>query len=130
MKNVGDGPATYFVFNFTTAATAGRQDMKPAAELVVPGKLPSSIFDWEKLVVTPKPNGARREVVNSPLLTLGSLEVHVTTLNPGEVPHAAHRHPDEEWIIVKEGLMEATINGVSAPARARFSSTARTTCTA
>jgi quercetin dioxygenase-like cupin family protein len=113
VKNVGDTSATYFVFNFTTAATEARRNQPAAAEAAVPGKLPSSVFDWDKLVVTPKPNGARREVVNSPTLTLGSLEVHVTTLNPGEVPHAPHRHPDEEWVIVKEGLMEVTINGVT-----------------
>jgi quercetin dioxygenase-like cupin family protein len=39
------------------------------------------------------------------------LECHVTTLNPGEIPHPAHRHPDDEIILVKDGMMEATING-------------------
>jgi quercetin dioxygenase-like cupin family protein len=37
----------------------------------------------------------------------------VTTLKPGEVPHAPHHHPDEELVIVKEGLIEVTINGVT-----------------
>ncbi|MGH8019819.1 MAG: cupin domain-containing protein [Opitutaceae bacterium] len=41
------------------------------------------------------------------------LESHATTLNPGVESHAAHRHPDEEIIIVKEGMVEATINGVA-----------------
>jgi len=35
----------------------------------------------------------------------------VTTLNPGEAPHAAHQHPEEELLIVKEGSLEAMQNG-------------------
>ncbi len=112
MKNVGDTPATYFVFNFTTAATASVPN-KPAAEVAAPGKLPSSVWDWEKLVAKPTAQGARREVVSSPTTTMVKFDCHVTTLNPGQSPHAAHRHPDEEFIAIQEGLMEATINGVS-----------------
>lgn len=40
-------------------------------------------------------------------------ESHVTTLDAGQVPHAPHRHPDEEIVIVKEGTIEVTINGKS-----------------
>jgi quercetin dioxygenase-like cupin family protein len=46
-------------------------------------------------------------------VTCVGFEGHVTTLNAGESPHPAHRHPDEELVVVKEGLMEATINSVS-----------------
>jgi quercetin dioxygenase-like cupin family protein len=112
VKNVGDTPATYIVFNLTTAAT----DNVPkgsAAETASPDKLKSSVFDWNKLEVKGTKTGARREVVNSPTVTCVNFECHVTTLNPGEVPHPAHRHPDEELVVVKEGLMEVTINGVT-----------------
>lgn len=112
VRNVGDKPATYLVFNFTTSATP-LATASPAAEIAAPGKLPSSVFNWEKLVAVPTPKGARREVVASPTTSLANFECHVTTLNAGESPHAAHHHPDEELVIVKDGLMEATINGVS-----------------
>jgi quercetin dioxygenase-like cupin family protein len=36
--------------------------------------------------------------------------VHATTLNPGQSPHPAHKHPEEEVIIVKEGVLEAAQN--------------------
>lgn len=112
MTNVGDTPATYHVFNLTTSATKSAP-AGGATAAAVPGKLVSAVFDWEKLETKPTPTGARREIVNSPTTTLANVEAHVTTLNPGEMPHAGHRHPDEEIIIVKEGLMEATINGVA-----------------
>ncbi|HWA10973.1 MAG TPA: cupin domain-containing protein [Opitutaceae bacterium] len=112
MQNVGDKPATYLVFNLTTAATKSAPP-QGAAAAALPGKLASSVFDWEKFTVTPTKTGARREIVNSPTITCTSFEGHITTLNPGESPHPAHHHPDEELVVVKEGLMEATINGVS-----------------
>jgi len=100
------------VFNLTTAATHSAP-AQGATAAAVPGKLVSTVFHWDKLKVEPKPTGARREIVNSPTTTLASWEGHVTTLKPGESPHPAHTHPDEELIVVKEGLMEATINGVA-----------------
>ena len=112
MTNVGDQPATYFVFNLTTAATKSAP-AEGAAAAARPGKLSSSVFDWEKLEAKPTPKGARREIVNSPTVTCLGFEGHVTTLNPGEIPHAPHHHPDEELVVVKDGLMEATINGVA-----------------
>ena len=112
VTNVGDRPATYLVFNLTTAATKSAP-ADGATAAAVPGKLVSTVFDWEKLEVKPTPKGARREIVSSPTTTLAGFEGLITTLNPGEMPHAAHRHPDEELVIVKEGVMEVTINGVT-----------------
>lgn len=73
--------------------------------------LPSTVIDWEKLPVKPTPTGERRELFDSPTATLKNLEGHVTTLNPGETPHAPHRHPDEEMILIKAGALEVLING-------------------
>ena len=116
VQNVGDTPATYFVFNFATAATR-TVPKEGAAALAVPGKLDSTVFDWTKLEVKTGKGGERRTVVNSPTTTLANFECHVTTLNPGESPHEAanalHRHPDEEIMLVREGTMEVTVNGVT-----------------
>lgn len=110
VRNVGKGPATYLVFNYRTVATAAAPE-RSAAESAAPGTLRSSVFDWEKLAATATKTGERRGICHGPTVTLRNLEAHVTTLRPGEAPHASHRHPDEELIVVKEGLMEATING-------------------
>jgi quercetin dioxygenase-like cupin family protein len=81
-----------------------------AADTVRP-TMKSTVIDWNKLEVKPTKNGARRELFDGPTATLNNFEGHVTTLNPGEVPHPAHRHPDEEMILIKEGTLEVTING-------------------
>lgn len=73
--------------------------------------LRSSIFDWAALEVRSTSVGERRDVVRAPTATLVELEMHVTTLNPGEAAHAPHQHPAEELLIVKEGTVEALVDG-------------------
>lgn len=90
------------------------------AEAVSAGAAPlaSQIFDWSKLVVRPTKAGEFRPLFDAPTATLRNFECHATTLNPGETPHPPHRHPDEEFVIVKEGSLEVTINGVTQHASA------------
>jgi mannose-6-phosphate isomerase-like protein (cupin superfamily) len=70
----------------------------------------SSVFRWEDLKAEPTKVGARREVFDERTTALDRLECHVTTLNPGEAPHAAHHHPEEELIFIREGTIEAVQN--------------------
>lgn len=86
---------------FAIVATAGAQ--APA--------MSSRVFDWTAMTTTATKIGARRDVVRAPTATLDELEIHITTLNPGETPHAPHSHPAEELIIVKEGIVESLVNG-------------------
>jgi XRE family transcriptional regulator, regulator of sulfur utilization len=73
--------------------------------------LSSTIFDWTALKVQETKTGARRDVVRAPTATLDELEMHITTLKAGETSHAPHQHPAEELLIVKEGTVEALVNG-------------------
>ena len=73
--------------------------------------LGSAIFDWNSFTAKPNKTGAVRTVVQQPTATLDELEIHITTLNKGESPHAPHQHPDEELVIVKEGTVESLVNG-------------------
>jgi len=88
------------------ATVFAQQESKPVA-------LASAVYAWESLPVERTASGERRAVFDSHTATLDRLETHVTTVNPGTGSHAAHRHPDEELIFVREGVVEATINGVS-----------------
>lgn len=75
-------------------------------------KLNTSVFDWEHLKVEKTRSGERRQIMEGKTNIFDYFEIHVTTLNPGNEPHGSHVHADmEELIIVKEGLVEQTING-------------------
>ena len=61
----------------------------------------STVFDWD--AAAPKPNewGAVRQVVRERTPTLDELEIHISTLKPGQSPHAPHKHEHEELLIVQ-----------------------------
>lgn len=82
-----------------------------AQETAQPKLMGSSIFDWTQITVKKTSVGESRKFFQAPTATLDELECHVTTLNPGEMAHPPHQHPDEELIIVKEGAVESLVNG-------------------
>lgn len=76
-----------------------------------PARLPSTAWDWTSMAVRETNVGASRQVVRAPTVTLDELEIHITTLNPGQTSHPPHQHPNEELLIVKEGTVEALVAG-------------------
>jgi len=76
-----------------------------------PKVMGSAAFDWTQIPVHKTPVGESRKFFKAPTATLDELECHVTTLNPGELAHPPHQHPDEELLIIKEGTVEALVNG-------------------
>lgn len=70
----------------------------------------SRAFNWNSLKVETTTTGERRQLFDTPTANLARFECHITTLNPGEAPHAGHKHPEEEMMIVKEGTLEAVQN--------------------
>ncbi len=114
--NVGDTPATYLVFNYKTVRT----EQAPAEGVeaaTAAGKLkdvlPSAVYDWQTLPVVKTPTGERRPILSAPTATLAKLSGHATTIGAGLVAHPPHRHPDEELVVVKDGLVEVTVDGVA-----------------
>ncbi|TDE14558.1 cupin domain-containing protein [Dyadobacter psychrotolerans] len=71
----------------------------------------SAIFEWNDITVKQTKTGSVRTFFRSQTATLDELECHVTTLNPGEASHPPHKHQEEEVIIIKEGTLEALVNG-------------------
>lgn len=75
-------------------------------------KLNTAVYEWEKMKVEDTNSGEKRQIFEGHSNDLSYFEVHVTTLDPGKAPHGSHVHSDmEELIIVKEGLIEQSING-------------------
>jgi len=71
----------------------------------------STAFDWNSIPVKQTPVGSTRSFFRAPTATLDELELHVTTLNPGQTSHAPHQHPNEELVIIREGTVEALVQG-------------------
>jgi XRE family transcriptional regulator, regulator of sulfur utilization len=71
----------------------------------------SALFDWNDLTPNPTGVGQYRGVLRAKTATLDELELHVTTLNPGQISHPPHKHPNEELVIIDSGKIEATSNG-------------------
>ena len=73
----------------------------------------STVWDWARLEAKPTAIGSVIQVVRAPTPTLDELEIHITTLGPGQVSHPPHKHPAEELLIVKEGTVETLQNGIA-----------------
>ena len=68
--------------------------------------LKSQVFDWNAMTAKENAYGSSRPLFRAPTVTLDELEMHVTTLNPGQTSHAPHQHANEELIILREGTLE------------------------
>ena len=73
--------------------------------------LDSTAWKWRDMQVKKTDVGELRPVVREPTRTLDELEMHITTLNPHVASHAPHTHPNEEMVIVREGTLQAHVNG-------------------
>jgi XRE family transcriptional regulator, regulator of sulfur utilization len=101
---------TYHVVLMALAAALGGAAATRAAQNQA---AKSTVFEWAALEAKPTRIGMTRAVMRAPTRTLDELEIHITTLNPGEVSHPPHTHPEEELLIVREGQVETLQNGVA-----------------
>jgi len=109
-KNVGSTPGTYYVINFVSDL-AHDGNAKPAAEQANPGKLASGVYNPG--APTPTKTGQRVVVVNSPTITFQALESHISTLNPGQHTDADIIDHNDEFVVIKSGDIEMTVEGVA-----------------
>ncbi len=70
-----------------------------------------TVFNWDGMKPVKTPTGEVRSLCKQPTATLNQLEMHITTLNPGQNSHPPHRHVNEELIVLREGHCETLSNG-------------------
>lgn len=74
-------------------------------------ELPSKAYPFDQLPVKKNNENQGRAVLDGMTHAGCQLEVHLTSLPPGGMPHPAHHHVHEEMILVQEGTMEVAIMG-------------------
>jgi XRE family transcriptional regulator, regulator of sulfur utilization len=70
-----------------------------------------TVFHWDAMKPVANKVGSHVQLCQQPTATLDQLEMHVSTLNPGEMSHPPHRHVNEELIILRDGVCETLSNG-------------------
>lgn len=92
-------------------ALAAAQTPKSAAQ---PEKVqPSACFPYEAMPVKASGQNKQRAVFSGATHSGYHVDMHLTELAPGNMPHAAHRHIHEEMVMVQRGTLEVTIEGKS-----------------
>jgi uncharacterized cupin superfamily protein len=99
--NSTDKPTTWYTFRWKAKSFSPEEKLNKK----------SAVFQWNDLTFKPSENGGRRNVLQRPTAQLTELEIHVTTLKARLPSHAAHTHPDDEFILVKTGNVEMSVSG-------------------
>lgn len=89
------------------AAVAASGYAKPDASL------PSKAYRFEDLPVHPSHGNASRPVLEGETHRDWFIELHETDLAPGGMPHPPHHHVHEEMFLMREGMLDVTISGVT-----------------
>ncbi|HTR29310.1 MAG TPA: cupin domain-containing protein [Puia sp.] len=74
------------------------------------------ILRWPDMPVQHTAKGESRQIFSLPTCWLSKIDLHATTLNPGEVSHPPHIHRSEEIILMRTGHVQEYINGNHYPA--------------
>ena len=88
--------------------------MLPALEVAATAMTHSQAYSFDKLPVKYSASGAAtRPVLQGKLPTGEAVELHETTLMPGQMPHPAHKHVHTELMLIREGTVEFILDGKS-----------------
>ena len=83
-----------------------------AAAGAAPGTaLPSATFRFEDLPVRQNGPNRARAILNGETHRGYPVEMHMTELAAGQMPHPPHHHVHEEMILIHAGTLEVTISG-------------------
>jgi (S)-ureidoglycine aminohydrolase len=104
LRNKGGSAVTYYALSFRSRSTKDPDRVMRAGG--------SHFFlDWPDMVMKQTNKGESRQIFSRPVAWLGKIDMHATTLNPGEVSHPPHVHRAEEIILMRSGNAREYIGG-------------------
>jgi (S)-ureidoglycine aminohydrolase len=69
------------------------------------------LLDWTDLQMKKTDKGESRPVFSRPVAWLSKIDMHATTLDPGQISHPQHVHRNEEIILMRSGNVRMHIAG-------------------
>ncbi|MCW3089010.1 MAG: hypothetical protein JWP81_79 [Ferruginibacter sp.] len=75
--------------------------------------LPARVYHWTALKDIKDRDGVKKEIMNGATTSLAVFDVNAYTLAPGKTGYGHTFNNQDELIIVKDGQLKATLNGVS-----------------
>lgn len=100
-SNGGETVVTYYVLRFRPRTAINKErGLKAGGSFMV---------NWDDVAYVETEKGGRRQIIDRATTMFGRFEMHVTTLNKGQVSHAPHKHLAEEVIILIRGYGEMQI---------------------
>jgi (S)-ureidoglycine aminohydrolase len=102
LKNVGDVPATYYVFRYESKTpTDIERGQKAGGSLIIAQS--DSLFKTHN-------KGGRRDYYNRPTTQCSVFEMHTTQLKAGWESHQPHTHATEEALLITKGTITMVID--------------------
>jgi mannose-6-phosphate isomerase-like protein (cupin superfamily) len=95
LLNTGTDNVSFYLFSF---ASKGAIDRDRATKTGGP-----LLMDWPEIPMKKTDKGESRPIFSRPEAWLGTIDMHATTLNPGEISHPQHMHRNEEIILMRSG---------------------------
>ena len=99
--------STFYLFSFRSRAGADSNRSNGGAYLI----------DWPELTMKPTPKGESRAIFNLSTTWFKNINMHATTLNPGEISHPQHMHRAEEILLLRSGNVRMHIADGYIPAK-------------
>ena len=109
-SNIGDTPATYYLFTYRSKAPMDLNRGKQAGG--------SFMVDFNEQSEKPTVSGVRRDVLNRPTAMFKRFESHWSAVNEGLRNHQTHTHRADEFMMMTRGNVAVLIGSAEPPATA------------
>jgi (S)-ureidoglycine aminohydrolase len=92
LRNAGTNKAVFYLLSFRSRHTPNPDQTKAAA-----------VIDWPDMIMKKTDKGESRQIFSCPTAWLSKIDMHATTLDPGQISHPQHIHRAEEIILLRSG---------------------------